>query len=420
MGNQLSLDNNENSIIKSLYSMDEHELKKLHTNINYRNINKNHILLLKRIKNIQISIKDSIPYNKHNKVNHFLESVEYNIMTSNKNAQTNVSYVNKEEEMEKQFLRELELKKQQFYKSQQNRRKQYEQEIKTFKLSDVDARKLFKLGTQFTMDELKMSYRNLARKFHPDRAGGNNQKFQVITKAYMTIMEELKMKEQDKQINDLRQGSRDFFENQKNDNKQNLKMSKGKFDLQLFNKIYEENRLHDVTDNGYSEWLKKANVEEVQKPNEKLFSKKFNVNVFNNVFDEQAKQNKEVTKFKEPEALGFGNFSNSNSMLGVDKVDNYSDTGYSDLFEAHSNTNLVNSQGYSKKDFKMKTMEEIQAERSEIGNLSMAEIREIESNKITKKKEEEKRTNNIKKKDDFMFKRYDELNKQMLNSSFFR
>ena len=409
MGNQLSLDNNENSIIKSLYSMEEQELKNVHKKINYKNINNNNILLLKRIKNIQFSIKDSIPYNKYNKVNHFLEAVEYNIMTSNK-----------EHETEKQFLRSQELKKQQFYEAQKNRRKQYEQEIKTFKLSDIDSKKLFKLKTNFTMDDLKMSYRNLARRFHPDRPDGNGQKFQVITKAYMTIMEELKMKEPEKQINVLRQSSRDFFEKQKNDNKQNLKMSKGKFDLNLFNKIYEENRLHDVTDNGYSKWLKKANVEEVQKPNEKLFSKKFNVNVFNNVFDAQAKQDKEVTKFKEPEALGFGNFSNSNSMLGVDKIDNYSDSGYSDLFEAHSNNNFVNSQGYSKKDIKIKTIEEIQAERNEIGNLSMAEIREIESNKKNREEEEIKRIDNIKNKDNIMFNRYNELNKKMLNSSFFR
>jgi curved DNA-binding protein CbpA len=415
MGNQWSNNYNENSVIKSLYAMDETELNNINRKLNYDNINKNHILLLNRLKRVQMSIKDSIPYSKYNKVNNFLESVELSILQENQKRQ---SYFQNEEQMEKQFLLDQERKRQEFYETQKTRRFKYEGELKTFKHSKIDSRQLFKLGQTFTMDELKIAYRNLARRFHPDRPGGNNDKFQVITKAYMTLMEELKVTEIDKPYNELKQQSRNFYENQNNEQKRNLKLSSDKFDIKLFNKIYEENKLHDVNDDGYSDWLKKANIEEEgQKPDTKLFSKKFNVNVFNNIFDEKAKQNKEVIKHNVPEGVAFGNFSNNNNMLGVDKVENYSDTGYSDLFEAHSNTNFVNSRGYSKKDTKLKTLEEIKAERSEISNLSMEEIRAIESNKKIEEEKEEHRINSLKKKDEFIEGRFNQLNKQMISNN---
>ena len=68
-------------------------------------------------------------------------------------------------------------------------------------------------------------------------------------------MEELKMKEQDKQFNELKQESGMFIQQQDNDPK-NVKFKSGRFDPKLFNKIYDENRLHDVQDQGYTDWVK--------------------------------------------------------------------------------------------------------------------------------------------------------------------
>ena len=63
----------------------------------------------------------------------------------------------------------------------------------------------------------------------------------------MTLMEELKNKEESKPFNILfgLQDSINYMRN--NNNTNNIKLD-GKFDNRMFNKIYEENKLYDVTD----------------------------------------------------------------------------------------------------------------------------------------------------------------------------
>ena len=48
-----------------------------------------------------------------------------------------------------------------------------------------------------TQDEIKKAYRKLASTYHPDRAGGDTQKFQAIQQAYATLGDEQKRAEYD-------------------------------------------------------------------------------------------------------------------------------------------------------------------------------------------------------------------------------
>jgi curved DNA-binding protein len=48
-----------------------------------------------------------------------------------------------------------------------------------------------------TQDEIKKAYRKLASTYHPDRAGGDTQKFQAIQQAYATLSDEQKRAEYD-------------------------------------------------------------------------------------------------------------------------------------------------------------------------------------------------------------------------------
>ena len=59
----------------------------------------------------------------------------------------------------------------------------------------------------------------------------------------------------DKQYLDLRNGSRDFISRQNNERKQNIKMDKEKFNLNLFNKIYDDNKLYTPNNDGFGKWL---------------------------------------------------------------------------------------------------------------------------------------------------------------------
>ena len=78
------------------------------------------------------------------------------------------------------------------------------------------------------------------------------------------------------------------YENKKYDN-ETKKMDNDHFDVNVFNKIYEENRMEDIYDNGYGDWFKKDKGEGEQK---KMFQGKFNKDLFNNEFDKYKNSNK--------------------------------------------------------------------------------------------------------------------------------
>ena len=50
-----------------------------------------------------------------------------------------------------------------------------------------------------TQDEIKKAYRELCKKYHPDKQGGDDTKIKEINEAYATIGDETKRKEYDMQ-----------------------------------------------------------------------------------------------------------------------------------------------------------------------------------------------------------------------------
>jgi DnaJ-class molecular chaperone len=52
------------------------------------------------------------------------------------------------------------------------------------KMTGDSARKILGVNFKTTLEELKKVYRKLAMKFHPDRAGGNEEKFKEVKEAY--------------------------------------------------------------------------------------------------------------------------------------------------------------------------------------------------------------------------------------------
>ena len=95
----------------------------------------------------------------------------------------------------------------------------------------------------------------------------------------------------DKQYTEMKDGFDDYKQKQENINQQNVHFSKQKFDIQNFNKVYDEYRVQNPYDQGYNNFI---NDEEEKEDPTYLFSEEFNINIFNKIFN-----NKQLYKKKE-------------------------------------------------------------------------------------------------------------------------
>ena len=71
---------------------------------------------------------------------------------------------------------------------------------------NIDAIKLFSLPQNYTVEQLKEVHKKLFMQTHPDRPTGNKQKFQLVTKCYLSLLEKYKLRQSDKTYNDLMRG----------------------------------------------------------------------------------------------------------------------------------------------------------------------------------------------------------------------
>ena len=119
----------------------------------------------------------------------------------------------------------------------------------------LDPYKILSIDKQYDRRTLKKAYLKAALKTHPDR-GGNEEDFQKVSIAYTVLLNKLKNNQSHKNHDELREESKQYRKEQSIDPRFNSRM-KDNFDIEVFNKIYEENKLEDPYDDGYGDWLKK-------------------------------------------------------------------------------------------------------------------------------------------------------------------
>ena len=324
----------------------------------------------------------------------------------------------RQQELRKQQLEEKrqQQEEQQKLKYQKERRNRFVKELDELKIDKVDPYHLFSLDKNFTLDQLKKTYKKYALKYHPDRPEGDEYKFKVITKVYMFLYEEYKKRETDKQFNDLRNESKTFMDKQNRQQQQHIRMDKDKFDIDLFNKIYTENKLFDPSDDGYGDWMKT----ECNKPqNEKLFSRSFNSSVFNTVFNDEKNNhynnNKEVVEYKDPDAQST---SIDHSVLGQDKIKDFSsgqnkNVQYSDLKKAYNNPYLIDSRNVDERQHQ--SINHLKNERSNISYVmseSDMERRQTMNDRLNA--EEEFRRGRVREHDRAIEEHYNKVNQMFL------
>lgn len=332
-------------------------------------------------------------------------------------------YRNDEEREIAEFEMEEKRRRKAFMEQQQRRRREYQSKLQELEKDNINALKLFGLNQNYSLEQLKGAYKKLAIKTHPDRKGGSNQKFQLVTKCYMSLLEKYKARESDKTYMDLRSGSKKYIDAQtQNTVPAGGKMlDKDKFDLKLFNKLYEENKLWDPNDQGHGDWFTDPNAE-VQEDTP-LFGKKFNLNIFNSTFESHKNKHggNQIMKYNEPKELvstgaGYTDIDNTQEISDYTKpMDNGGDAlAYTDLKTAYTNQGaFINPDSVEYKTYN--SIDELKRDRSKIEyTMTPEQIREQEMRKMQSARAEEERRRRITERDNMISNNYSRAHMMML------
>lgn len=284
---------------------------------------------------------------------------------------------------------------------------------------DIDPYKTLGVPRNFTLEQLKTSYKKLALSVHPDKTPGNSDyMFKIVTKCYKKLSDEFKNRESDKQYNELKS---DFIKNTEKAKKYenpDIDLSK-KFNIRQFNQVFDDNRIPTVTDSGYKEWMDKNELKEAPDLGKNITKESFNEQFERYADETKDKTNKYIIKYREPEALQMSKKLNY-IELGTENIDDYSgenksnrDLNYMDYRIAHSTTRLVDPTAVKdRKEYK--TVGEYEKSRTNIKKLSDKELAYIEKKKHIELLEEKKKEEYQKTLDKLTFENFKKLNKLML------
>jgi len=262
-----------------------------------------------------------------------------------------------------------------------------------------------------SMEMLKSAYKRKAVTCHPDK-GGDPAVFDALTKAYLYLQEVYKKLvpknvRPDSQAATVTMDSANKYRDDPSlprfDNEDNsiamvirdpstptassassassanvrpfvekapLHINPKKLDMNVFNQLFEQNRLPDPEkDDGYGDWLKTQDPVKKQGAN---MRGKFNLNVFNNTFESEARemekkersQQNGLTKYDNPDAIML---TPGAVVLGGEKPSEYtapagSRVQYTDLKAAYS-TRMTFSQEVGDIKVGKKSYEQAKAER---------------------------------------------------------
>ena len=276
-----------------------------------------------------------------------------------------------------------------------------------------------RIGQTYDESSLKKAYLSRALESHPDR-GGSQEEFQRVTVSYKALMIKLRNERNAHEHNELRDNSNDFREQQVSDNYQNreYKDISQNFDSNVFNQIYEENRMEDVHDQGYEKWMKEneSSTEDIIH-NTSLTKDNFNNEFSKHKHKQMRKQGTELKKYSEPmEDISYKNKS-SIMVLGREKVDDFSgESGglsFRDYKDAYTNTFLVSGETVDPR--RPKDLKGTQRERENVSYEMTEKDMEIYAlKKIKEEKEEELRIQRLSERDQTAATMYDRVHQRML------
>jgi len=289
--------------------------------------------------------------------------------------------------------------------SVKRRSKEYNQTINKIREIDENAFRLFELSRNFTLKELKKRYVVLSRLTHPDKQGGSDEKFDLVTKHYMYLLEYYKRNNESRKyetkasINSLVEKKKSNRVNQDDTfSKTSLKVGQGdNFDINSFNRVFEKNALYDPNHEGYSAWLNTTN----ELSNNNNLPKPTTKGAFISNFD---KERQKLERSIVPANINTVQSINQNSMSTMNLIDDtsnfsISDAGAMDLKEVYSSGLInVSTSIHHKPTFKSQREYE-QYRSSKMTPLNQQEKLEIEQQELRFKEKEKHRLNKLAERD---------------------
>jgi molecular chaperone DnaJ len=361
-------------------------------------------ILVNELRQEQNKLQGRIPWDKFNLVNTFLTEVARDINTFVPGNNT----VGRETSQQQQ-------------QQQQNKTSSSFENDYLRQMANDNPSKFLGLNDNYNLQELKTKYKKLALKYHPDRNSGESQDtFNLITEAYQKCLEQLKLKETDKNFHELKMGAQEYRENQEAKPMMNEEFIGRGFSVDKFNRIFSEHRTTKPEDTGYKDWLQSnENTSEEPERDPSLIGN-FNSSNFNAKFNATVKPCKnEIIEYKNPRELLTGGGEQCET-LGQTEIKNFSGytktIQYTDLREAHTKSRLVDPRTVNL-DNRAKSIDEVKVNRGKkIRDYTEAEWADIQQAKLQEKQEEETRKINLQNVDEAAFQKYDKIHKLMLTN----
>tara|TARA_B100000925_G_C21970426_1_gene457633 strand:- start:331 stop:1251 length:921 start_codon:yes stop_codon:yes gene_type:complete len=292
------------------------------------------------------------------------------------------------------------------------------------------------VSKRFTLDELKYNYKKVAKRVHPDR-GGNEKLFKLVTLAYKQLLEIHKLKQINKEFNELKSDFQEFTTNQdnqqrrhrdlhRNSDRNSKKSSRSRQNQQdfngnfgdMFNKIYEENKIEDVYDRGYGDLMTESDA---NRPDIDIKKTVNSMKNFNQAFDSApvSKHNKKIIKYRDPIALPTSLKTLQYTEIGVDRINDFStetsNLSCVDYKKAHSTSKLIDK-NYVRQRTGYNDIGGLEAERANIDyNMSEEDLRKQAYLKKKEQLKELKRLERIQQMDMMHQESFNRVNELMVN-----
>jgi curved DNA-binding protein CbpA len=284
----------------------------------------------------------------------------------------------------------------------------------------LDPYKILNLSKNFDEKTLKKAYLRAAMKSHPDR-GGSPQGFQQVSIAYTILQKKLQERENNHDHNDLREGAKQYVTQQLNQPKVNVNMTEN-FDVDVFNQIYEDNKIPEVYDEGYGSWMKESPA--IESEQGRMFQSGFNKDMFNSTFEKYKQEQSQRTPqnqlaLREPEVRISMSNQDSLMTLGQDKITNFGgqmgNLGYTDYKQAFTDGSTLIDASTVDISGRSKSMRGMKSQRS---NISYTMTKEDEQKqallRIEEQAAEQNRLQRLNKMDQRQAESYEKIHSMLL------